>query len=140
MVMGYSVSIVSIVVAAVVTFLLGWLWYSPVLFGTIWMKEAGITKGEMTKAKKKSMMGSMIGGLIGQLIMAWVLAVFISATGALGASGGMTIAFWAWLGFVATIGLGSVLWENKSAKLFWINMIHWLVVLLVQGAIIGAWM
>lgn len=128
---GWSVSL-----AAVASFILGWIWYSA-LFGKIWMRESGVSKSSMNK---QSMVTSIVGGLIAQLVMAWVLAMFISATGSAGALEGMISAFWIWLGFVATITMGLVLWEGKSMTLFWINSIHWLVALVIQGAIIGAWM
>lgn len=129
----------AVIVAAVVSFLVGWLWYSQALFGKLWMRESGIPKSAMDKAKKKSMMTSMTGGLLAQLVMAWVLAMFISATASFGVVEGMLSAFWIWLGFVATIAFGSVLWEGKSVTLFLINALHWLVALVIQGAIIGAW-
>lgn len=129
----------AVVVAAIVSFLVGWLWYSPVLFGSMWMKASGITKAAMNKGKHKSMGLTMFTGFVAQLVMAWVLAIVITATGQQGVVNGLILAFWVWLGFVATIGLGGVLWEGKSMTLFWINMIHWLVALLIQAVVIGAW-
>lgn len=139
--MGFAfvVNTWAVILAAVVSFLAGWIWYSA-LFGKIWMRELGISKSDMNKKAQKSMVTSMVGGLIAQIIMAWVLAMFISATGSVGALEGILSAFWIWLGFVATISLGIVLWEGKSMTLFWINSFHWLVALVIQGAIIGAWM
>jgi hypothetical protein len=51
---------------------------------------------------------------------------------------GMTVAFWAWLGFVVPIKLGDALWGGKMS-LFWLGAGYNLVLLLVTGAIIGAW-
>lgn len=102
-------------------------------------KASKVSKADIAKAQEKGMTKQLIIGLIGQVVMAYVLAAFISWSGGVGWMNGMVIAFWAWLGFVATLGVSSVLWEGKSMTLFWINMTHWLVVLLVQGAIIGAW-
>lgn len=130
----------AVVVAAVVSFLVGWLWYSPVLFGSIWMKASGISKSAMDKSKNKHMALTMFTGFVAQLVMAWVLAIFLAATGQQGVVSSLIIASWAWLGFVATIGLGSVLWEGKPMTVFWINMIHWLVALLIQAVILSVWM
>lgn len=139
MVTLYYASYLAVLVAAVASFLLGWLWYSRALFGNAWVKASGFTKADMEKAKKKGMTTSMIFGLIAQFVMAWVLGGFIVTMGLSGVAGGVCAAFMAWLGFVATIGLGTVLWEGKPMRLFWINSLHWLVALLIQGAIIGAW-
>ena len=45
----------AIIVAALSTFLIGGLWYSPAAFGKLWMKENGFTEEGMknSKAKKK---------------------------------------------------------------------------------------
>ncbi len=42
----------AIIVAAAANFVLGMVWYAPSVFGKMWMKEAGITMGEMTAEKK----------------------------------------------------------------------------------------
>ena len=136
----FTVQLLPVFVAALVSFMVGWLWYSPSLFGKVWMEDSKLTKESMTKSKKKGMTGTIIIGFIAQLVMAWVLSVFISASGGANWVEGLNVAFWAWLGFVASKGFGKALWEGKSMKLFWINMLHWLVALLIMGAILGAWM
>ncbi len=40
----------AIVVAALSTFLIGGLWYSPLLFGKQWMSENNFTEDELRKA------------------------------------------------------------------------------------------
>ncbi len=136
--LSFDVSFLAVLVAALVSFMVGWLWYSSVLFGPTWMRLNGMTK-KSTSGKKKGMMTSMIVGFIAQIVMSWVLAVFIVSTNSVGLMNGMIVAFWTWLGFVATIGLGSVLWDSKPMQLFWINTLHWLVSLLIMGALLGAW-
>ena len=138
--MNLSVQYLPILVAAVVSFIFGWLWFSKAMFGNAWVKACGMSKSDMEKMKNKGMTKPMIFGFIGQFVMAWVLAVFIYSTGGAGWMYGLKVAFWAWIGFVATVGMSAVLWEGKSSTLFWITCVHWLVALLIQGAIIGAWM
>ena len=41
-----GVNIVALVVAALASMVVGWLWYSPVLFGKTWMRLAKIKKGK----------------------------------------------------------------------------------------------
>ncbi|MEK6858895.1 MAG: DUF1761 domain-containing protein [Nanoarchaeota archaeon] len=135
---AFSVSILPVIVAAIVSFMAGWFWYSSVLFGGVWARE--MKRSKAGASKNNSMVVSMIVGLIAQIVMAWMLAFLVSLSGAIGVLGGISMGFWVWLGFVATITLGSVLWEGKSITLFLINATHWLVALLIQGAIIGYWM
>ncbi len=134
----YSVNILAVALAAIASMVIGYVWYSPMVFGKSWMKMMGKSAKDM--ASKKSSMPMMMGvGYITTLVMAYVLALFIQYTGAITPLQGAMTAFWAWLGFVATITLGSVLWEGKSVQLYIMNASHYLVSLLVMGAIIAAW-
>ena len=49
------------------------------------------------------------------------------------------VGFWNWLGFVAPVTLGSVLWEGKSPKLWVLNNGYYLVSLIVMGVILALW-
>ena len=143
MAMSLVVPWAPVVVSAIAGFLIGWLWHSDALFGKMWRKEMGVTDAQVQKAKKQGMKGmtrSMIVTFITLLVMAWIISAFMYATGSIGIIGGLCVAFWSWIGYVATIGLGAVSWENRSMKMFWINSIHWLVIMLVTGIIVGVWM
>jgi hypothetical protein len=123
----------AIIVATIVQVVLGFVWFGP-LFGKAWMKEMKIDPKKVKKSvAKKSMMKGGIGMLITSFIMAYTLAQFIVVGNAL------NIAFWIWLGFVATIQVGSVLWEGRSWKFFAINTAYWLVGLLIMAEIIAIW-
>jgi hypothetical protein len=54
-------------------------------------------------------------------------------------AGGMVSGFFNWLGFIVPILLGSVLYEKKSMKLFWINAGYNFITLLIMGAILALW-
>lgn len=134
-----DVNLVAVLVAAVASMIIGMLWYSPLLFGNIWMKLSGMSKSDMAKKKKKGMGGTMAVAFIAQLVTGYVLAIFVAFTGSTTASTGAITGFWLWLGFVGTVTLGSVLWESKPVKLYVLNNAHNLLSLAVMGAIIGAW-
>ncbi|MBN1386130.1 DUF1761 domain-containing protein [Candidatus Woesearchaeota archaeon] len=126
----YGINIWAVLVAAVASFVLGGIWYNKAVFGKTWMKLSG------TKPKKGSNT-KMVYGFLTTVVMAYVLALFIGAGS--GAIRGMAIAFWVWLGFIATITLSGWLWENRAFKLWALNNIYNIISLLVMGAIIGAW-
>ncbi len=126
-----------IIGAAVAHFIVGMLWYSPVLFGNQWMKASGITKKEIDKAKKKGMAIPMVIAAISALVMAFVLSKVMYMTGSKDPMSGVMIGFLAWVGFIATTSLNSVLWENKNMQYYTINNGYSLVSLLVMGAILG---
>lgn len=137
---SYSVNILAVVVAAVASMAVGFVWYSPMVFGKMWMGMMGKSAKDTAGMKKNSNMPMIMGvGYLSTLIMAYVLAVFIHIAGANTPTAGARVAFWAWLGFVATVTLGSVLWEKKPVQLYMLNAAHYLVALLVMGAVLAAW-
>ena len=69
-----GVNILAVLIAAVSSFLLGGLWYSPVLFGKLWNREAGRTE-EQQKMKHP---GRVFGvAFVFSLIAAWVFASWL---------------------------------------------------------------
>lgn len=135
-----EVNYLAVLVATLFMMVIGGLWYSPVLFGNAWMKEVGLSKKDMEGPKaKKRMMMSWVFGFLSWLVEVYVLALAIEMAQVLNAQEGALVGFWVWLGFMATVGLGSVLWEMKSMKYFLINQGFNLVAMVVAGAILGAW-
>lgn len=134
-----STNYVAVLVAAVVNMIIGALWYSPVLFGNLWMRWSGIDKKSIDKSRQKGMAKSYIAVFISTLVMAFVLAHFIKYTESTTVSDGMQAGFWLWLGFIATVSLGSVLWENKPIKVWVLNNAHNLFGMLVMGSILAVW-
>lgn len=137
--MDIPVNYLAVLVAAVANMVVGSFWFGP-LFGKQWVKLSGIKMG----GEKSSMTGSYVTAFISSLVIAYVLSHFIWLT-AIGMGGevtlnsAMTTAFWAWLGFVATVGTGVVSWEGKPWGYWGITVGYWLVALVVMGAIIGSW-
>jgi len=132
MVISFTVNWLAIFIAAIVGFIVSWVWWGP-LFGNAWMKLSGM---KPSKDMKKGMGSKMIIAFIAQVIMAWVLAMLISSVGVVSIMEGVILAFHIWLGFVATIGVGMVLWNGKPWGLFWINMIGWLVTLDLMAVVL----
>ena len=129
----------AIVACAVANMIIGFLWYGP-LFGKTWMKLSGM---HMPKGPPPGMWKHYLGAFIGAFVMAFALAhslVFASAfLGVSGVSGGLQGGFWNWLGFIAPVTLGSVLWEGKPWKLWFLNNAYWLFTLLTMGVILSVW-
>ena len=67
-----------------------------------------------------------------------VFAWLIGGLKQMSVAGGLSVAFWVWLGFVVPLKLGDALWGGKMT-LFWLGIGNMLLTLLAAGAIIGAW-
>lgn len=66
-----GVSWLEVIAGAVVSFLLGWLWYSPKLFGTKWAAGSGVKMGSADNMP----VGAMVSQAIGLLLMSWFVGV-----------------------------------------------------------------
>lgn len=124
----------AVLVAAVASFLIGGLWYSPALFYRAWMSAAGLTEEQLKAGNMAVIFGV---SLVLQLLAALVLAVFVGAEAdvAFGLSAGLMVGV-AW---VATAFGVVYLFERRPLTLFCINGGYNVVVFAVMGAILGAW-
>ena len=136
---GGPVNLLGVFGVAVVSYIIGFLWYGPV-FGKLWMKLSRLSANDIAKAKKKGMAGKFVLNFVGTFVSAFVFAKLIQVAGILTAAQGAILGFWIWLGFIAaTTLLGSVLWDNKPWGLFVLNGLYWLVTLKVMGALLVLW-
>ncbi|HLT79480.1 MAG TPA: DUF1761 domain-containing protein [Cyclobacteriaceae bacterium] len=124
----------AILVAALSTFLIGGLWYSPAVFGKVWMRENGFTEESL----KTGNMGKIFGlAFLLALVAAVNLAMFLGPDTSL--SLGAFYGFLAGFGWVAMFIGTHYLFERRSFTLFAINAGYSVVALTVMGMIIGAW-
>lgn len=132
--MDFQLNYFAILVAALSTFMIGGLWYSPAVFGKAWMKENGFTDENM---KGRNMVKIFGTAFILGLIAAVNLAMFIGSENdpAMGALWG----FLAGAGWVATFIGTHYVFENRSLRLFLINAGYSIVALTVMGVILAAW-
>ncbi len=134
-----TVNWLAILVAVVANMALGFSWHSMSMFGKEWIALMGWDIKKIKKPTNEEMTKSIGGQVISAGIMAWMLSVFAQHTASTTWILGMQLGFLVWLGFIATVNIGIVLWERKPCKLFAINTGYWLVSMLIMGAIIGGW-
>lgn len=130
-----TLSLWTIIGAAVANIIIGFIWYHPRVFGTAWMRMANVSP-ETAERGKKRMPVSVIISLLAGMLVAYVLANFGAAWGVYDYIGAIELGFWVWIGFVAPAMLGMVLWEGKPVKLYVINVGYWLVALVVMSVIL----
>mgnify|MGYP001589158455 CR=1 FL=1 len=86
-----------------------------------------------------TMTKAYIIAFIGAFVTNFVLAHFIDYVQAQTIVDAIQAAFWIWLGFIAPLLLSSVLWENKSMKLYLINAFQYLFALIIAAIILTIW-
>jgi hypothetical protein len=131
-----GINYLAVLVAAVGGWLLGAAWYA--LLGNTWMAAVGKTKADLVGPSGKHSPIPFVLSFVALVVMAAVLAEFISYLGPATTQEGITVGFLAWLGFVITsMGVNHAFTSQRPA-LTAIDGGHWLAVLLLQGAVIGA--
>jgi len=141
--MEMGINMTAVLVAVVVNFVLGFIWYTP-LFGKIWGREMGYDPDE--KPEQSVMFKGMAYMVVGNFFFAYVLAHNMAAWQYVPGIDEMSTiasvlnaAIFTWLGFYLPGDLGATVWEKKSWKLFGIDTGYHLVSLLVVAGIIGFW-
>lgn len=128
-----EVSWLAIVAATIATFVVGGVWYSPLLFAKAWQREAGVSDEQLQGRNMALVFG---GAFALMFVAATVFAFFLGPNHgiAFGAATGLA----AGLGWVAS-ALGVVyLFERRSLKLWLINGGYDVVAFTVIGTVIGA--
>ena len=136
-----NVNLWSVLVAAIATMVVGFVWYSPLLFARPWMIAMGYDPENKAKLEemRKSAGKSYALSFVASLISAFILAKIINAMTINMALYGLKIGFAVWLGFVTTVQLTAKLFGNQPTKLYLINTGYQLVCYLAMGTILAVW-
>ena len=128
----------AVLVAAVAVFVLGWLWYSPLLFFKPWMRLRGLDP-VTAMAGAKMPAGKLLIEFIRCLVLAYVIACLVALLGISSWLRAVHLGLFLWIGFPVILLTGSVLWENIPGKVAAIHAGDWLVKLLVIPLIVSVW-
>lgn len=130
-----TINYFAVLAAALSTFVLGGLWYSPLLLGKAWMLANGFTDADLQTFSKARMFG---WSFLFSLVMALNLAMFLAGP-TTNVTWGMAAGGLAGLGWVAMAIAIVGVFENRSWKYIAINGGYMTVAFVIMGAIIGAW-
>jgi hypothetical protein len=132
------VNYIAVLVAAIAVFLLGWLYYSPLLFYKPWMRARGIDPAAaMAGAKMPG--GKLVIELLRCIVLAYIIARFAALLGISSWMGAVHFGVLLWIGFPVILLIGSILWENTPVKVAAIHAGDWLVKMLVIPIIVSVW-
>jgi hypothetical protein len=131
----------AVLASAVATMVIGFIWYSPMLFARPWSRLMGYDlndKAKMDEMKKDAGRLYLLS-FIASIVSAIVLAKIIDLTSVVRFVYGMKVGFGVWLGFVATVQLTGALFTRQPMKLFLINTGYQLACFLAMGGILAVW-
>lgn len=132
------INVLAVLVAGVAIFMLGGLWYSPILFAKPWVRLVGKTEEEL-KAAAGSMPASYAMVFLCGLVTAYGLAVVFARAHPTSIGDALGIAAICWLAFAGATSFGTSLFGGKPRALWLIDSGYNLVAFLVGAAILSAW-
>ena len=136
-----GVNVWAVLVSALATMVVGFVWYSPLLFARRWTILMGYDPddkaklAEMQKSAGPSYMLSLVASVLSAAVLGKIIAISTIHTPLYGIKMGLAV----WLGFVTTVQLTNALFMRQPAKLYAINTGYQLVCYVVMGAIMAVW-
>lgn len=107
--------------ATVAQFILGGIWYSPLMFGKWWMEIMDCTN--LSQEELKKMQKEMAPFYVLQFVLTLFTTIsFANLVPYITAFSIYHIAFWIWIGFIVPTQIASVVWANTEKK-YWIKQI-----------------
>lgn len=92
-----NVNWLAVIIGAIVSFIIGWLWYSPILFGKKWAEGSGVELGTASSMP--------VAAMVTQLVSTFFLALLVGVTAAQNALATIILIVLTIAGFVMSVGL-----------------------------------
>ena len=140
---GEGLNWLAVVAAAVLGFVIGGVWYTPLLLGKVWMREAGLTEEQINSGNPAQTFGTAFVALV---IMSFCLASFIHSPATASMEGfhnpsqqGAFYGMLTGLGWITMAFVVNDRFEQRSWKLTAVNAGYWIVTMTAMGGVLGAW-
>lgn len=134
-----KINYAAIVASALIYWVLGAIWYSPLLFAGKFIALMRWTPEQLARIEAEGAGAQIALAFVGSLVAAYVLAHIVRYTNAENATDGAKTGLWLWLGFIVTSNLNTVFFEFRPLGLYLINIGYHLVAFLSMGALLAVW-
>jgi len=132
-----NINLVVVIVASIISTLIGFIWYSSWFLGKPWMKAMKYTPELISEKNTKNMWKTYVFSFISSFVMALAVAVVLNSVFVSGIYGLMLVGIVLSIGFIATTKLNDVIFASESLILFSINTGYQVVSVVVMSLIIG---
>jgi len=129
---------IAILVAAVGTFILGALWYSPVLFAKPWLAAHGYSEEEL-KAMRAKMGPRYAAALVCDVVIALGMAILVEYLHLVRPMQGLKLGLLVGVCFLAANALTAFLFSNKKIGAWVIDAGYQVVYALWMGYLLTIW-
>ena len=131
-----GLNILAVLVAWIISVLLGSFWYSPAGFSKLWSRLSGV---DMMKTPKDESTRAIIFVVISSLLQALALGLVLNSLHVSGLLEGLIASLILWFGFTALTTVGNTLYQRQSWKFWWLNSSFFLIVMVINGIIFSIW-
>ncbi len=133
--MNVSVNIWAILVSGILHWVIGALWYSPILFAKPWTRLMAI---DFSSGEHQPSPLLYLGGLVVGLVLAGGFAVILDLTGVGTVPAALLVGVIAWLAFTAAPAFANAIFGG-SLPLWAINTAYPLVSVIFMSVILVSW-
>lgn len=132
-----KVNHLAVLVSGLLYWILGAVWYG--LFSDRFVALMRWTPEDLARLQAQGSGRELALAFGASVLAAYVLAHFVRHVGARNFLDGALTGFWAFVGFVLTTNLSTVIFEGRPSGLYLINMGYNLVALVLMGALLAVW-
>jgi uncharacterized protein DUF1761 len=133
-----SVRILPVLAAAAAAFVLGALWYSPLLFGKAWLKAHAYTDEKIAAMRATAPRAYAVTFLC-YVVIGAAMSVLLHRVGIVSGLTGIKVGGLLGLGIAAPLGLTANLYSDAPLSAWGIDAGDQIVMLTLMGAILAAW-
>jgi hypothetical protein len=123
----------------IANFVIGWAWYSPLLFVDLWLRGQGKRREDMHTAENRKRMPLVMGSAAATaLLLSLGSQVLVQSLGATTLGAGALVGLFVSLVLIAPVSSGT-LFEGRSLLVYGIGVAHATVVVTLDCAVHAAW-
>jgi len=125
--------------AAFVYFIIGSIWYSPLLMSDMWIEELKHHQVTIKTPTSAALFGKMLITFTAALISAFAMACLVIMTSATTWQSGLLIGILSSMGFAGTTLATAFIWESRSFKLFLIDIGYPILGIISSAMLLSIW-
>lgn len=133
--MLFQVNFLAILVVALLNLVLGFVWFSPQMVGSLFYtnKEKNMCEAQVKKPWK------FASCVFEGFLFAWALAIFLYAVDPPSVTHAIGVGLTAWIGFTFTFHLSAFVWEKETASQSLMNALYTLIYVIIASVILYYW-
>lgn len=135
--MDVPINYLGVLVAAIASMAVGFVWYSKPVFGDMWQQLVKLREEDIKKDAAKTIVTAFVMALLAAYVLSHTIVFSQAYLGNDWITTGVSTGFFLWMGISATATITHAAFERRRKKLTLFQVSHDLVNLVVMGLIIS---